>query len=154
METYNYRTSKNSTGRLYPADITKTSNPSPTQKERQCLEILQNGQDCKEISYGCGKILKRERIHIDSLSHPTPMMHIHYDPEGDILEIRFGTPTTCYYKELDDDISQRIDEETGEIKGYMIFSLGKRGIVNFELPVEHSSPPSLKDAQRKAEKNS
>lgn len=51
---------------------------------------------------------------------------IHWDKEGDFLELRFGKPTPAYYKDVGDDIFERRDEETEEIKGYAIFNFQKR----------------------------
>ena len=51
---------------------------------------------------------------------------IHWDKEGDFLELQFGKPTTAYYKDAGDDLFERRDEETDEIKGYAIFNVQKR----------------------------
>ena len=51
---------------------------------------------------------------------------IHWDKEGDFLELQFGKPTTAYYKDAGDDLFERKDEETDEIKGYAIFNVQKR----------------------------
>jgi len=53
-------------------------------------------------------------------------MHIHYDQEGDYLEVRFGELGPAYYEDIGDDIFERRDEETDEIKGYAIFNIIKR----------------------------
>ena len=53
-------------------------------------------------------------------------MIIHYDPEGDFLEIRFGKPTPSHYEDLGDDTFQRIDEKSCEVKGYAFFNVQKR----------------------------
>jgi uncharacterized protein YuzE len=52
-------------------------------------------------------------------------MHIYYDSESDYLEIRFGEPTESHYDKIEEDTYVRIDEETGEKKGYAIFNVKK-----------------------------
>ena len=53
-------------------------------------------------------------------------MHMHYDLEGDFLEVRFGNPTSSYYENIGDDVFERRDRETNEVKGYAIFNVKKR----------------------------
>ncbi len=65
-------------------------------------------------------------------------MAIHYDPEGDYLEVRFGEATPSYYEDIGDDVFERHDEETEEIRGYAIFNVKKRKElkdIEVELPV-------------------
>lgn len=50
---------------------------------------------------------------------------IYYDEFGDLLEIFVGKPTECYYDNLGDDAMVRIDEKTGEIKGFMMIAFKK-----------------------------
>ena len=54
-------------------------------------------------------------------------MSIYYDKEADYLEIRFGKPTESSYEKLKGmpDTFVRIDEKTGEKKGYAIFNVQK-----------------------------
>jgi len=52
-------------------------------------------------------------------------MNIYYDKESDYLEIRFGEPTESHYEKIGEDTFARIDEQTGEKKGYAIFSVQK-----------------------------
>ena len=52
-------------------------------------------------------------------------LNIYYDEEGDFLELRMGDPTNSYYEEISDDIFERFDEKTNEIKGFAIFSFRK-----------------------------
>lgn len=54
-----------------------------------------------------------------------PKLHIYYDEESDYLEIRFGEPTKSYYEKIGSDTYVRIDEKTGEIKGYAIYNVKK-----------------------------
>ena len=54
-----------------------------------------------------------------------PMLHIYYDKESDYLEIRFGEPTESTYEKIGPDTYARIDNKTGEMKGYAIFNVRK-----------------------------
>jgi hypothetical protein len=53
-------------------------------------------------------------------------MFIHYDPEGDFLEVRFGKPTPAYYENLGNDTFERRDESTDAVRGYAFFNVSKR----------------------------
>ena len=62
---------------------------------------------------------------------------IHYDKKGDLLEIRIGKPTESYYEDLGEDIFERHDKKTKEIKGYAIFNFKKRTRnINVDLPLQ------------------
>jgi len=52
----------------------------------------------------------------------TKQMFIHWDPDGDFLEVRFGKPTPSYYEDKGDDLFERRDEESGQLKGYAFFN--------------------------------
>ncbi len=70
----------------------------------------------------------------------TKKMFIHWDSEGDFLEVRFGPPTSSYYEDVGEDIFERRDEETGEVKGYAFFNFMKKKTeepqdIEVELPV-------------------
>ena len=60
--------------------------------------------------------------------------------EGDFLELRVGKPTPSIYNDIGNDIFQRLDEKTGEVKGFAIFNFKKRTEkvkdINISLPVE------------------
>jgi len=56
----------------------------------------------------------------------TKKMHIHWDPDADHLEVRFGEPRNSYYRDLGDDIFERVDEDTGKVIGYTFFNVQKR----------------------------
>ncbi len=75
-------------------------------------------------------------------------LSIHYDEEGDFLELRIGGPTESYYEDLGDDIFQRIDEKTKEIKGFAVFNFRKRTEkqmdIDVDLPVNIQLIPSIK----------
>ena len=53
-------------------------------------------------------------------------IHLHYDAEGDLLELCIGKPTIAFMKELGDDVFERIDEKTGKVKGFVILNFKKR----------------------------
>ena len=53
-------------------------------------------------------------------------MHIHYDQEGDFLEIRVGQPKEGHFNEVGDDIFERVDEKSGKVVGLAIFNFKKR----------------------------
>ncbi len=65
---------------------------------------------------------------------------IHYDEEGDLLELRIGEATDAYYEDIGDDIFERIDKKTGEVRGLAIFNFKKRNenqtTVDVELPIK------------------
>ena len=65
-------------------------------------------------------------------------MKIYYDTESDYLEILFGEPTECYYKKIGPDTYVRIDEETGEVRGYAIYNVKKSDSplksINVDIP--------------------
>jgi len=51
---------------------------------------------------------------------------IHYDKEGDLLEVRSGAFTSCYMEDIGNDIFKRIDKKTGALKGFTIINFKKR----------------------------
>lgn len=67
-----------------------------------------------------------------------PKMHVYYDEESDYLEIRFGEPTESCYEKIGPDTYVRIDEKTGEIKGYAIYNVKKNTsrlkTIDLEIP--------------------
>ena len=48
---------------------------------------------------------------------------ITYDSDGDFLEIMIGKPKPSYYKNLGDDIFQRVDSKTDEIIGFALYNV-------------------------------
>lgn len=62
-------------------------------------------------------------------------LNIYYDEKGDLLEIQIGKPTPSYYEEINDGIFERIDEKTGKIKGFAVFSFKKRISENRDITV-------------------
>ena len=69
-------------------------------------------------------------------------LNVCYDENGDFLEIRIGKPTVGYLRDVGDDVFERIDEKTGEIRGFAIFNFKKR--TEKLKPVEVSLPFKLK----------
>jgi len=67
-------------------------------------------------------------------------LNIYYDEEGDFLEFRIGKPTPSVYNDIGNDIFQRIDEKTREVKGFAIFNFKKRTEklknIDVSLPIE------------------
>lgn len=79
-------------------------------------------------------------------------MYIYYDTESDYLEIRFGEPTESYYKKIGPDTFIRIDEKTGEKKGYAIFNVkkGTSPLRTLEVDIPLSFLKILKEKSEKA----
>lgn len=77
-------------------------------------------------------------------------MRVHYDEEGDFLEIGVGKPTKCYAEEVKPGVFIRIDEKSEEVKSIGILSFKKRtnGLkdINFKLPVDINFSKSLNKA--------
>ncbi len=69
-------------------------------------------------------------------------MRVHYDEEGDFLEISAGEPTECSADEVQPGIFVRKDEATGEVKSIGVLGFKKRsGTLNdieLNLPVKIS----------------
>ena len=51
---------------------------------------------------------------------------LHYDEDGDYLELYFGKIKEGYFREIGDKYFERIDAKTGEVVGYSIFNFTKR----------------------------
>ena len=69
-------------------------------------------------------------------------LSVYYDKEGDLLEIRMGKPTISYFKDVGNDVFERIDEKTGEIRGFSIANFKKR-TENLQ-PIEVALPAEVK----------
>lgn len=80
-----------------------------------------------EILVCFSKILKWERLYNNILLYEentmSQKMHIHWDSEGDHLEVRFGDLKPSYYEEVGDDVFERRDEETNRVIGYAFFNV-------------------------------
>lgn len=61
-------------------------------------------------------------------------LRIHYDPEGDVLEVRFGKVTPSYYEDVGNDTFERRDEETDRVTGYKFFNVKKSQEIEVDLP--------------------
>lgn len=57
-------------------------------------------------------------------------MRVHYDEEGDFLEIFVGKPSLCYAEEIEPGIFIRKDEKTNEVKSVGILSFKQRSKTN------------------------
>ncbi len=66
-------------------------------------------------------------------------MRVHYDEEGDFLEISIGKPAECYADEIEPGLFLRKDEKTDEIKSIGIVGFKKRSKdlkdIDLRLPV-------------------
>jgi uncharacterized protein YuzE len=62
-------------------------------------------------------------------------IEIDYDSEADLLEIFMGDPSPSYFDEVDDDLFEGRDKETGRITGYKIFNLTKRKDNNWKKKI-------------------
>ncbi len=49
-------------------------------------------------------------------------MNIHYDEEGDFLEITNGNIDNCYFDNLGNGLFKIVDKNTNEIRGIAIFN--------------------------------
>lgn len=69
-------------------------------------------------------------------------MRITYDPEGDILYITFGQPTSATGYQLSDQVLLRVDPETQEAAGLTIFnfSVHTRAAQDIPLPALEADP--------------
>ena len=63
-------------------------------------------------------------------------MSIYYDEEGDFLEIHAGEYTEGFFRDIGDDVAERIDKKTGEIKGIAILGFKKRTAALKELKID------------------
>lgn len=53
-------------------------------------------------------------------------LHIHYDAEGDYLEIRFGQAKRSYDEYIGNDTFERRDRQTDGVFGYAFYNVTKR----------------------------
>ena len=52
--------------------------------------------------------------------------YIHYNREGDYLELNFGSSQKTYFKEIRKDILEKKDRKTSRAIGYKIFNFTKK----------------------------
>ncbi len=68
----------------------------------------------------------------------TEKIHIYYDKEADYLEVIFGEPTQATYTKVAPDTFMRIDNKTGETKGFSVYNMRKGTMslktLNIEIP--------------------
>ncbi len=73
-------------------------------------------------------------------------MRVHYDEDGDFLEISIGEATPCYAEEVEPGVFIRFDEESNEIKSIGILGFKERSkdlkdiILNLPIDVNFSIP--------------
>lgn len=76
-------------------------------------------------------------------------MRVHYDEEGDFLEISVGKPTKCSASEVEPGVFIRTDNSTGDVKSVGILSFKKRAknvrdiVLQLPLDVNFSQPSKL-----------
>ncbi|MBI4439914.1 DUF2283 domain-containing protein [Candidatus Woesearchaeota archaeon] len=67
-------------------------------------------------------------------------MRLHYDEEGDFLEISIGKPTKCYASEIEPGVFLRIDEKTNEVRSVGVIGFKKRSRkiedIKLDLPID------------------
>ena len=69
-------------------------------------------------------------------------MRVHYDEEGDLLEISIGKPVKCYAEEVQPGIFIRKSELNDEVRSIGILGFKQRGKtiqdIELELPLKFS----------------
>lgn len=69
-------------------------------------------------------------------------MRVHYDEEGDFLEISIGEPTKCYAEEVQSGVFLRKDEKTNEVRSIGVLGFKKRSHdlkdIELNLPLDIS----------------
>ena len=72
-------------------------------------------------------------------------MRVHYDEEGDFLEISIGKPVKCYAEELQPGIFVRKSEENDEVKsiGILGFKQKSKSLkdIELDLPIDIQLTP-------------
>ena len=53
-------------------------------------------------------------------------LHMWYDKEGDVLEVRMGKARNAIYEDMGDDVFVRKDEKTNKVSGFTIIGFKKR----------------------------
>ena len=53
-------------------------------------------------------------------------LSIYYDEEADFLEIQLDEARTGYFRDIEEGVSERIDEKTGKVIGIAIMGFKKR----------------------------
>lgn len=60
-------------------------------------------------------------------------IHVHYDEEADLLEVRFGEASDSYHEEVGDDVFVRRSERSGEMVGFTVLHMKRRQAGSFDL---------------------
>lgn len=66
-------------------------------------------------------------------------LNIYYDEEADFLEINLGNYKKGYFRDINNGISERVDEKTGKVTGIAIMNFRKRAKLkdlNLSLPLK------------------
>jgi hypothetical protein len=75
-------------------------------------------------------------------------LNLHYDEEGDYLEIMIGENTEGFFKNLGKGVFERIDKKTNKVKGIAIMAFRKRtqGLkeVKITLPIDIQLSSNIK----------
>jgi uncharacterized protein YuzE len=66
-------------------------------------------------------------------------MKVHYDPEGDLLEVTFSDQP-AYAEEVSEDIFQRVSAD-GKVVGLVILHFSKRALDPLSLPLAVTAVP-------------
>lgn len=53
-------------------------------------------------------------------------MYIYFDEEGDYLEVNIGNFSECYFNDIEEGISEIMDEKNGKIIGFAILNFKER----------------------------
>ena len=53
-------------------------------------------------------------------------LNIWFDKEGDFLELTIGKPVKGFFRELGNDMLERVDAKTGKVIGFSILNFSKR----------------------------
>lgn len=53
-------------------------------------------------------------------------LNIWFDKEGDFLELTIGKPVKGFFREIGNDMLERVDAKTGKVIGFSILNFSKR----------------------------
>ena len=53
-------------------------------------------------------------------------LNIWFDKEGDFLELTIGKPVKGFFREIGEDMLERVDAKTGKVIGFSILNLSRR----------------------------
>jgi len=70
-------------------------------------------------------------------------LSVFYDVEGDILEVYTEKSESCYMKDIGNDVFEIVDENTEEIKGFVIINFKARskesGTLNLPFDIKFAT---------------